>query len=314
MTTFGDQVKQFGGVPVSSVNYAGWWGNDVWFVDDINGNDGNTGKSPTAAKKTIQAVINIAGPQDTIFLRPRDISTGRYHEHGYYTGTLNIPATNYSLSIIGTGNGARGVGANIQCAIEADSAATAATITVKAPCFNIENVMVKQINEATTAGAINAVSTFGTQQAWGLTVSNCMFKDFQSAGSGLATIHIDTAHWATIQHCIFREADMAINLLSTEAAIRGAVIRDCDFWGNAADVSNDIRVGDCKNLLIDKCKFLHALPTGAAPLIYINFVGAAAVGIISNCMFSTTDADEANAVNLAGSVIMANCYGTDYLT
>ena len=312
MTQFGDQVYQFGGVPVASVNYAGWWGNDVWFVDDQNGNDKNNGKRPSAAKSTIQAAVTAAGPNDTIFLRPRDIDAGRYHEHGYYTGSIATKSTDQGLSIIGTGSG-YGTAQKIQCMIEPASAATVATIQVNSPAFNIENCGIKQIDES-LVGAINATSTFGTVQAWGMTVSNCFFKDFQSAGSVEATIQVDTAHWVTIQHCTFREADMAINGRSTEAAIRGLTIRDCDFWGAAADVDNDIRIGDCKSIQIDKCRFLHSEPTAGSLDIYISFVGTSCSGIVSHCAFSSTSATIANVITLADAVIAAGNHAIDYLT
>ena len=49
MTTFGDQVYQYGGVPVNSFLTTG----KVYFVKPSTGSDGNTGKKPTSAFKTL---------------------------------------------------------------------------------------------------------------------------------------------------------------------------------------------------------------------------------------------------------------------
>jgi hypothetical protein len=52
MTTFGDQVYQYGGVPVG-VGETPITGS-TFFVDSANGNDGNTGKSTSSALATYE--------------------------------------------------------------------------------------------------------------------------------------------------------------------------------------------------------------------------------------------------------------------
>lgn len=310
MTTHGDQVREFGGVPVGNNSYAGWWDNGIWFIDDIVGLDGNEGHNPQNGKKTIQAAIDLAGPNDVIFLRPRDMGTGRYHEHGYYSGTLTTTKEQAGLQIIGTGGGGRkSIGANIQCAIESDEAETDATINVQSPCVTIENVAVKRIDDS--AGAIQAKSTFGVVQAWGLTISNCFFKDFSDDAGAVATINLFTTHWVTLQHLHFRECLDAISVFSHEAAVRNLVIRECTFTGAEGDIDCDIRIGDCKSLTIDKCKFPHSVGTGGAQNIYINMVGTAGTGMISNCQFSENSETITTFATLIGSVLLSNCRGSE---
>jgi hypothetical protein len=310
MTTFGDQVKEFGGVPVSNNRYAGWFGNDVWYVDDIEGLAGNEGNAPEKAKKTIQEAVDAAGLQDTIFLRPRAIAVGAYHTHGYYSGSVIIDNALLGLSLIGTGGGGRrGWGANIQCAIEPDVGSTAATILVQAPGVSIENVMVKAIT-GSLGGGIGATNA-ANNEVYGLTISNCGFKDFVDTAAPYGSVHLDSVHWATIQHCIFQEGGVGVVLGSALQAIRASMIRDCDFWGQASDWANDIRVSDCKNIVIDNCRFNHALPTGGAPNIFIQFVGTAGTGIVSDCRFAHDTADEAVCMGLVGTVLNSNCYGAD---
>ncbi len=305
ITAYPNGVSSFGGV-VGPPNYAGWWGTNVWFVDDDAGSDGNSGKDPAKAFKTIQKAIDLAGQQDTIFLKPRDISLTAHSSHGYYTGTNIIPTSQQGLAIIGTGRGGRGIGANVQCAVEPDSGSTDATFTVRSPGVSFENMMIKCVTDAGGAIAANV----NTAQAYGLTVSNCFFKDFKTTGEAVGTISLYTIHWATIQHCIFREASQAIDVNSAYASVEGTVIRDCDFIGAASTWDADIRVGDCKKLVIDNCRFQHAVGTGGQQNIYINMVGTTGTGMVSNCTFSGTSETITAFATLKGTVLLSNCRGS----
>lgn len=297
--------------------YAGWWGNDIWYVDDTDGSDSHSGSQPTEGKATIQAAVDIAGPNDTIYLRPRDMGGDivypGYSAHGYYTGNIITKTTQQGLSIIGTGSGNGSIGQKVQCMIEPTASSTAATISVRAPGVNIENVGVKQIDESAgnAGGAINATSTYNTVQAWGLTVSNCFFKDFQAAGSGIGTITLNTAHWATIQHCYFRESDMAIRIQSIEALVKAPTIKDCTFSGAAADVDCCIKMGDVKNLLIDECRFLMAKPTAGSLDIYILMNGTAGSGMVNNCRFAHITKTVSHIITIVGQVLLCNCRAED---
>ncbi len=308
LTNFPNGLTSFGGI-VGPSHYAGWWGSTAWYIDDDGGSDGNTGREPTKAFKTIQKAINVASPQDTIFLKPRDIAVGAYHTHGYYSGSLIIDNALQGLKLIGTGSGGvRGWGSNIQCAIEPDVGSTAASILVQSPGVSIENVMVKAIT-GSLGGGIGATNVTNNE-VYGLTISNCGFKDFIGTAA-VGSVNLDSTHWATIQHCIFQECGVGIVAGSALQAIRGLTIRDSDFWGAASDWVNDIRIADCKNVTLDDLRFSHKLPTGGAPNIYIAFVGTAAEGIVSNSNFAQDTADEAVCMTLVGNVLNSNCYGAD---
>ena len=135
---------------------------------------------------------------------------------------------------------------------------------------------------------------------------------FQAAGSGIATVVVDTAHWSTIQHCVFREADMAINGRSTEASLRGLTIRRNTFMGEAADVDCCVRMADCESLHIDKCSFLMAKPTAGSLDAYISFAGATDSGMASDCYFAHTSKTIAHFVSgIAGEFLLVNCKGQD---
>ena len=291
------------GAPVGPSHYAGWWGKNVWFVDDDNGSDSNSGTDPEHALKLIQTAVTKSGPHDTIFLKPREIDLDTHSSHGYYTGTIIIPNTKTGLAIIGTGRGGRGLGVGAQCMIEPDASSTDTTITVQSPAVSIENVGIKAVLGGT--GAIYA--SVSTAQAYGLSVSNCFFKDFIGADVATGTIHLVTTHWTTIQHCYFKEAGVAIHHNSAVAAVRNIVIRDCDFVGAAATWMHDIRVGGVLNMLIDNCRFAHALPTAGTPNFYIYMTGTSGTGMISNCTFASAASNIVTTMELKGTVLNSNC-------
>lgn len=118
MTTHGDGIYQYGGVPVpfpagfmTPPDYGKYYGRVFW-VDDNGGSDNNTGLKPNRAKKTIAAAITLMNTginwsrqpwakNDTVFIFP-----GRYTE--------NLTAMPYGGNVVGLGdafdfNGERGV-------------------------------------------------------------------------------------------------------------------------------------------------------------------------------------------------------------
>lgn len=311
ITNFPNGVSSFG-APVMNNKYAGWWGNKVWYVDDISGADGYDGKTPTRAKATIQGAIDVAGSQDTIFVRPRDVTVGDYNSHGYITNLVSNIATGEAmqgLSIIGTHSGAD-YGANSQCAIAPVAGITPATILVESPCVTIENFLIKTV-AGQTGGGIGAVDS--TARSWGLTVSNCSFKNFATylTSNLLACIHLDNNHWTTIQHCRFRKAFVGINCGSSGGVIEGLSVTDCDFDGAAAYWDADIYMGDVKHIRIHNCRFNHALPAWVTgeKLFYIYMGGSAGSGMVSDCYFSADTAAAATLMTLVGTVLPVHCYG-----
>ena len=72
MTTFGDQVFQFGGIPVVGSGMLPIMGSSgrVFFVDPANGSDSNSGLTPKSALDTVTAAYNkcTANKGDTVYL------------------------------------------------------------------------------------------------------------------------------------------------------------------------------------------------------------------------------------------------------
>lgn len=300
------------GIPILPKNACMW--SEDYFVDYAGGSDSNGGLSPDKSVSSVQAAIDKSGPQDTIYIRPRDVTIGAYSSHGYITNvTSNIAtgAARQGLSILGTHKG-RGIGGNSACAIAPVAGLTTATILVESPNVNIENLLVKMVT-GQTAGAIGAVDS--TSRSWGLTINNCSFKNFTTPvdASKIAAIMLDNNHWTTIENCWFRECYWGINFGSSGGVIEGLYVDNCVFVGAAAKWEADIYYGDVKNIHINNCRFAHALPafpTGTG-LKYIIGSGANGTGLISNCAFAIGASNIASTMTLTGTILNSNCTDAD---
>ena len=98
MTTFGDQLYQYGGVPVTVAPTPYSMYRNAIFVDMALGADGNDGYGIDRAKVTIQAGIDAATSGDMIVVLP-----GRHIiSSGLATGLYNVG--NKDITLIGGGN------------------------------------------------------------------------------------------------------------------------------------------------------------------------------------------------------------------
>jgi len=87
MSIVPDGLYQYGGVPVASDRFAGWWGNDVWFVDYDNGvRTSQKGKNDIEnPQKDLYQAITDASAEDVIYVRPRKALTGEWYTAFYMT-------------------------------------------------------------------------------------------------------------------------------------------------------------------------------------------------------------------------------------
>ena len=282
-----------------------------YFIDDDDGSDSQDGLAPNKGFATIQKGIDIAGKHDTIYLKPREIDLDTHSSHGYFTGSNIIPTGMQGLAIIGTAHGS-GIGMAAQVMVEPDSGSTDMTFIVRSPGVSFENLGIKAVTSS--GGGIYA--HVSTAQAYGMTISNCFFKDFQGADVSSGSINLQTTHWVTIEHCLFKECGVAISLGSPIAATRAATIRNCDFIGVNTTWSQPIRLGACTGLIIDKCNFAFNIPTGGTRNFYIDQLGTSGDGIVSNCNFADTEQGVTVLMTLVGTTLQSNCWsdGTAAIT
>ena len=300
------------GSPVSGGgNFAGWWDNDVWFVDYDNGTrTGQRGKNDIEnPQKDLYQVLQECGAGDTIFVRPRttvatvgsnnEVITPAATEAANWTISQGL----HHLSIIGT---SRNQGLAHTAMFQSYAALTTPTIDVLAPYCTIENVGFKGISAQVSTGLLRGYSyTPGTQDGFALTVDNCQINVYQSSNGG--GIVMDSGRYNRILNTEFWHCRSGINLASTAGNINGSVIQNCIFWGLDTDIDVDILLADTTHTLIDSCIFEHDQPakSGGSRLYYIQAVGTAK-GSVTRCMFGTEALDFNTAVSAGSLDAMAN--------
>jgi len=296
MTTFGDAVYQYGGVPVGGTRFSSPWATH-YFVDYDNGNDDNTGKRPDTAKKTIQAAVTVARAQDVIYIRPRAYQLGqgfrRYVEdvtltQGGTTGTGNV-ATNANISLIGITQ--RPVGGDY-CGVRWKVGTTTCFI-VQAPGTHIENIgffnEVAPVQGATGMtvyfqGGYTA-RTYGG--ADGSSIYNCASKGgavmYANGGDGLQIVNVqfqmksdgsgtllmmegsgdnDGAAWSRtrIQNCSFIGGN-SYNFATSPVILQGSgydvQMRDC-YFANVPDAGDYIQCSGVLDGYVANCYFAGA--------------------------------------------------------
>ena len=290
MTTAPDMLRQFGGAPVGANGFQGWWGDDVWFADFDSGTTGSAGTRPDDAFKYLDDAIAAAGPNDTIYVRPRAPEVGGDAIHYSSdpgditpkTASTNwtIPWTSYGLSLIGTGIGRGHTGAQRTCLQGDSTITTTAVLTLNAPFCTIENLGFKN-GASTTSLIYTKWANDSSTQAGMNTFYNCWFRN-TAASDSFKGIRMDSGNYDSIIRCNFSSMDFGIYLESNNSEISSLVVRDCDFLGLTTEINCNIySTGGAKRVLITGCNMNHAIPAGGSPNLYVSF-GATSTGTFSD--------------------------------
>jgi len=311
MTTAPDMLKQFGGAPVSEQNFAGWWGNDVFFVDFDNGLRGQSGKDDMShPQKDLDQAITDASAGDVIYMRPR---TSLYW-HGSSPSVITPPtATNWvvpqplnHLSIIGTTTGG---GLTHGVTLRSYASLTTATLMFHAQYCTIENLGFQGIDEQVSEGIVQSrKETIGTHEGYALTVNRCNFQVYKSSNAG--ALVFNSGRYNQCLNSTFWHNYVGIWLGNTFNNIHGSQIIGNIFRGATGDIDADIVIGDSSHTLIHGNIFDHAQPaySSGIRLKYIQCTGTS-TGIISNNYFATTEATIGTACSLGTMVDVANKCG-----
>lgn len=312
MTTFGDQLKQFGGVPVASDKFAGWWGNNVWFVDYDNGiraNDEgmNDIKHP---QKDLDLAIADASAGDVIYIRPRT-SVYRY---GSSPEVITPPtATNWvvpkalhHLSIIGTTTGG-----GLTHGVSLRSYQGLATFTLRfyAQYCTLENIGFHAIAEQINSGCVEAKEDDpGTHEGYALTVNRCNFQVYKSGHGG--ALVFNSGRYNQCLNSSFWHNEVSIFLSPERKTIQGQFIIGNKFLGTTTDIDCDIVIGNSNHIFIDSNIFDHAIPalSGGLKNKYICTTGTA-YGVVSNNYFATGSLGFNDTNSIDGMVDVANKCG-----
>ena len=316
MTTAPDMLKQFGGAPVSASDYAGWWGNDIWFVDFDNGvRTGQQGKNDIEhPQKDLYQSIADAGAGDVIYMRPRT-SVYRYGSSptvitpaASEAANWIVPSGKHDLSIIGTS--AHG-GLTHGVSLRSYASLTTATLQFRAQYCTIENLGFHGIAEQVNTGLVEALEyTPFTHDGYALTVNRCNFQVYKSSNGG--ALRFNGGRYNQCLNSSFWHNYVSIHLMSEAKNVQGSRIVGNRFLGATTDIDADIVINDATHNFIDSNIFDHAQPAYASGirLLYVQCVGTA-TGIFSNNYLATTEATIGTAASLSNIVDVANKCGAD---
>ena len=296
MTTFGDGVYQYGGVPVGGAKYSNPFATH-WFVDGENGSAHQSGKKPTEALDTIDGAVQKMGVGDVLYIKPQAyvVATG----HARYTECATIDLAQSDLSIIGTG-----YPRSNEFGVRMKATSTEVyCFDISGPSCHIENIGLFSDGTATnTLLARNNGGTNTQRGSDGITLYNV-----NSKGDPLK---IQGGQAARVIDCVFYNA--AYQLIIADSGVSGynQQIRGCSFLNSngTAPTHPPLYFGGANvyGLWVDHCFFGEA-PTTAA--YFIQGGAAQSDGIISNCVFDTVNLDWDDDVSLGGGAIyMVGCY------
>lgn len=312
MAVYGN-TYQWGGFPLPAGPIPKYNGR-AWFVDGTNGLDGNSGRSPKNAFKSIgQAVEDNPDlvPGDVIYVFPKTLDATDTDPDSYAeTFIIDTP----QISLIGIGGGAA------QAALPQIKIGTGSTamITLRAPGIAIQGFGLN--GGDSTGGGIKIDDDGGsTKSVSGLVIRGCHFKNCKChathATAGGAIYWANGGGWQTIiEGCSFYKNVCDICVVATGASVpQDVYIRDCKFSGPAASVDCNIygKAGGSgvNGLYIDNCVFpcWPALSSGdvAMPL---ELTGC--IGTLTNCAFGTNGKTYGAAGNcyVPTTVLIAACH------
>ena len=303
MTTFGDQVREFGGAPVGSGRFSSPWATH-YFVDAIDGKASNGGKRPDDATATIQQAVDLSTGGDIIYIRPQqykiDTMYGRYTED--VTITMASGLSSGGIVVDGM-RSIIGVSVNT---FNADFSGirwkygTTTCLTNDTPGLHLENIGF--FAEGKTQAVLLRYAADTKRGSEGTSIYHCAFKgagiQVTSGGDGLT---IDSCRF----QCAYDGGVAAINM-SGVINLRRPTIRNCEFLDGNATVPDAAYIdidGTTSELLIRDCYFGQEPATEA----YIETDGAV-YGLIANCYFNTDELDTNFHILLGTGVKAVGCY------
>ena len=310
-------TPNLGGPNVRS--FPGLWTNRILFVDSANGSDGNFGESTSDPVASIGRAVALAGTDDTIYIRPKPVTADwpdldpRYATYtSTYVENVTVAATlKNGLSIIGTGNGGP---AYPSVMMKGVVGIATPTINILGVYTNVENITFGFAAAQLVQGVVRLLNsgTVGAGDAFGGCISNCYFdRSGYNVDTGPALV-INAVSAGTVQNCIFDNCLRAISIESAAGSGDNILIKGNQFMGTASNISCDIYITDCDDVMIIDNTFGHAVPShgvygGAIINKYVNVSGTCAGHLTGNFFaHSTTTVIIATDMNLSNITFGAN--------
>jgi hypothetical protein len=276
-------------------------GGKIFYVDSVNGADGNSGRDPDAALLTVEAalVACTANNNDIVVLLPK--ATG-------YALAAAVDWNKAYTHLVGAwAPNARGA----RCRVTAAAGIATNMWTVSVAGCVFQNI--KFSNSSNTAASGAVVVTSGRNNFF-----NCKMEAMMGATSAAsATAYTLKFTGSSAEECYFKNCVIGQDTILRSTAnadvvfsggVRDIVFEDCQFIAltGATEYWLDLSLASCIDgtILFKNCVFLNSTKSGGTAMTLGFKVNAAGIGglvILQNCVeFGASDF----CANTAGAVIV----------
>jgi hypothetical protein len=273
----------------------GWKrGAKTWFVDGLQGSDGNYGQDAENAFQTIGYAISRASAYDVIYVldKGHDGGTDPY-AYTESTTNLSIAMAKNNLAIIGVPHNIHEV---YGLQIKPVSASTGPALSVYAPFTTIENLCFNKRGDGVGSCVYFRDDGDTTYQAQGSSIYNCHLRNADMGSAARTTaggVYINGGWYYTIKDCTFMDCHNGVSYTSGTSTVKKLTISGCTFNGTTTNIDTDIYgAGTVYATLIDRCNFAHEVPAfaGAGALTAYVYDLVSSGFLLSNSVFNTNDA------------------------
>lgn len=261
------------GVPLPAMGIPSTFGN-YFFVDAVNGSDGNTGRSMTQAYQTIAQAYSqtVTNNDDVICIRGTATDN-------VLTSMLTV--SNNRVHFVGLDGAWRPYGQGPKISMTATTGATNVS-TIKNTGTRNTFTNIKFTNNSTVAQSLYTVQESGQYSQY----TNCEFYLSTNLGTSGASELACNADSATFSHCNFGSLADALTSGATvracvlltngivsggySPATRDTLFEDCLFWRNAEATTNTFvytsGADDVERMLLfRRCGFVNSQLASAVP-------------------------------------------------
>jgi hypothetical protein len=301
LTNFPHGVSSFGS-PLTGPRFGSPWATH-YFVDGIDGADGNTGLTPSTAFATIQKAVTVSAGGDVIYIRPKKYTMGTGFAR--YTEDVTVEAAGTAGSGQTVPNARKSIIGVSPLGVASDflgvrwKFATATNLNVEAAGTHIENIGF--FAEGATYGVYfeGDGSTYGKNGHTGSSLYNCSIK-------GEGGVRANGSDSLQIIKCQFQaksDGTVCGMIITTDGTnvCRRPVLRGCHFIGGngtAMSAAPIIWTGGVADGLIADNDF------GLGTSVQIN-IATASTGLITRNFFAEADLSTTFIVQ-NGMVCVAN--------
>lgn len=298
MTTFGDQVRQYGGVPVGVDRLSTMFNKDnIWFVDYDNGATAHGGQKPDDAFQIPSEAVSAAVKEGIIYIRPR---TTIACADVYYSDNITIPITKPHIQLIGCGAGVI-PGYRGSAQIRATTL-TSPLITIESSGVVVENLHLN--GTSMTSGQMIKAVRSATVQAVCAQVRN---NRIITGGAELTAVWFGSCQYSFLEDNLFLDCYRSFHLEATSGSPQSIVCRRNIFSGMVLQRDVDIYVTatdvQSKGHIIAHNIFADGIPNHATAryqkfIDFSNTAGVSTGGVFGNWFADST----ANSLGTSGAI------------